>query len=643
VLEYGSLYADRYIVRDEIGRSRSARIYRVQHSQFPLELALKVVLPPRTERSEWTRRFKTEAEVSRAVPHEHLVAVREWAWDTATQTVFLAMELLVGLDLEQLLARAGPLPPQRALLLLTQAALALDAVHGHASDGQPAPIVHCDVSPRNLFWTEASGRLKLLDFGVARRLPQDAGRTTEWGTAPYLAYEQILGQAVSAQTDIWGLGLVSHFMLTGWHYFTGADPRREILAARYQAPSVRLRQSEREGLLPESYDSWFFSCVEPDPQRRFGSAGAAIQALAGCLRQADAGLESEQVRPAVQVRAEHRDAVRVVESRAGTAATVVAQPRKLERDFLPAVRSLLRVADDLVTASGHYLLHVTDNSESFELQLRCLRHYVDGYNAESERLQSERANFEDLLSEISDPRLYQAVEHVQVRVQDFESEYSAPKQAAGDDPVEQHAQRITEWREHAVALGSVVAQTRAALLELEQLIERQAAAQGRQQPETANTAASRGAELLRAYRARALSFASAIESFLCADFSAPESVHRLAWEELAPAIHGMNAAYVALESENLPLRAALLRSGERCRAPELLDALREVESYQWHDVRKELNRLLVSLLTFLYGGCRQRHLDQIAKKRDDWADLMRTLIGGSERFEVTLATDRSGA
>jgi serine/threonine-protein kinase len=151
--------------------------------------------------------------------------------------------------------------------------------------------VHRDLKPENLFIAREHGvqRVKILDFGIAKVLGETGNVSQEVrGTPLYMAFEQVTAAALSPQTDVWALGLITYFMLTASHYWRSAsEPSAnvqslfaEILSLPLEAPSVRSRQQHVNVELPPAFDAWLLECIDRDPARRFASAGLAIDALA---------------------------------------------------------------------------------------------------------------------------------------------------------------------------------------------------------------------------------------------------------------------------------------------------------------------------------------------------------------------------
>jgi serine/threonine-protein kinase len=243
-------------------------------------------------------KLRLEAIVAGRVESEHIVQVSDAGIDVATGTPFLVMELLKGLDLQHHVEQHGPLEFTLALEYLRQVASGLDKAHGWRDrDGRAAPIVHRDLKPENLFLTyreDGSPLVKILDFGLAKVLSVSATLSSEVrGTPLYMAPEQFSQAPVTPATDIWAVGLVAFFLLTGKSYWLSAQNERAVLPAVIrevadgitQPATVRACELGVSASLPEAFNEWFAKCVNLDPARRFVLASAAVKALSVALEQ----------------------------------------------------------------------------------------------------------------------------------------------------------------------------------------------------------------------------------------------------------------------------------------------------------------------------------------------------------------------
>jgi serine/threonine protein kinase len=178
--------------------------------------------------------LRAEARYAAAVAHPGIASVFDYGEVTTAEgaepTAFLVMELVAGEPLSALLAREGRLGLDRSLEIVGQAAVAVGAAHR-------VGLVHRDIKPANLLVCP-DGMVKVTDFGVARALGQGQGDQRELlvGTAGYLSPEQASGQAATAASDLYALGVVAYECLAGCRPFTGEHPIAVALAHLLQPP-----------------------------------------------------------------------------------------------------------------------------------------------------------------------------------------------------------------------------------------------------------------------------------------------------------------------------------------------------------------------------------------------------------------------
>ena len=197
----------RYKIISELGRGAMGAVYRAVDPLIERDVAIKTLLPnvPDEIMDEVRERFIREARSAGRLNHPSIVTI----FDVGEQdgVAYIAMELLEGRSLQQLLREGDKLPPHLAAELVAQVADALDAA-------QQVKIVHRDVKPANIMLAPG-GRAKLTDFGVAR---VDSSSMTQTGAAlgspKYMSPEQVLGQPVDPRSDIFALGVVLYEALT---------------------------------------------------------------------------------------------------------------------------------------------------------------------------------------------------------------------------------------------------------------------------------------------------------------------------------------------------------------------------------------------------------------------------------------------
>ncbi len=295
MLEPGQVFADRYRVIRQLAEGGMGAIFEAQHVATERNVALKLLFPHIMSMASARKKFELEAKVSARVNSPFIVAVLDAGFDERTRSPFLVMELLAGQTVTDYVESRGALTADEALPLLEQVADGLDAAHGYSEGGVVKPIVHRDLKPDNLFMARERGSfvIKILDFGIAKVLGETSNVSQEVrGTPLYMATEQITAGELSPQTDVWALGLIAYYMLTGKNYWRSANQEAanmqslfaEILTLPIESPSLRLREVESNVALPPKFDAWFSRCVDRAPSRRYASAGVAIEELARAFR-----------------------------------------------------------------------------------------------------------------------------------------------------------------------------------------------------------------------------------------------------------------------------------------------------------------------------------------------------------------------
>jgi serine/threonine protein kinase len=296
VLLPNQIFAGRYRVVRHIADGGMGAVYEAEHISTEARVALKLLLPQMMLLANARRRFELEAKVAARVNSEHIVKVFDAGVAEDTRSPYLAMELLAGETLAMRVRDAGRLDVKTLIDILRQVARGLDAAHGYrTAEGTVQPIVHRDLKPENLFLTrrgDGSLLVKILDFGIAKVLSESTEVSQQVrGTPLYMAFEQAAGEAISPQTDIWALGLVAFFALTGRRYWPAASKATggtqalfaEILTLPLPRPSQRVRDEGLDLALPSAFDHWLLTCIERTPSRRYASAGLAVDALERAL------------------------------------------------------------------------------------------------------------------------------------------------------------------------------------------------------------------------------------------------------------------------------------------------------------------------------------------------------------------------
>jgi eukaryotic-like serine/threonine-protein kinase len=272
----------RYSIEALVGRGGMADVYRAVVLAGPgagRRVAVKRLKPELARDAAYVALFEQEAAITRRLRHPAIVEVLESG--VAGGTPFIVMEYVDGRNLKQVLAQCAArgilLPVDFAAYVAHQIASALAHAHaGKDASGAPLGIVHCDVSPSNVFISRL-GEIKLGDFGVALATGAAVAPGGAQGKVPYLAPEQIRGDRPTPATDIFALGAVLFELLTNARAFPGDDVNavgQRILAGELRAPS-QIRPE-----VPPALDTLVLRCLAVDPAWRYPTAEAFADEIA---------------------------------------------------------------------------------------------------------------------------------------------------------------------------------------------------------------------------------------------------------------------------------------------------------------------------------------------------------------------------
>jgi serine/threonine protein kinase len=264
-------------------------VYRAESLSTGAVVALKVLKLDTTRDPRALRRFQREAESGTRIESPYVARTLESGSLGEGGLAFIAMEFAEGQSFEELVQSRERLEPARALPLLEQLFAALSAAHA-------VGIVHRDLKPDNVRCAAEGSepRLKVLDFGIAKAVgistlsATTPGLGTPLWTAPEQARE---GYQPAPTADVWSLGLLTFFALTGVQYWRHAAARAsmadlaiELIKSELEPPSQRVEQLGVPVPLPVGFDAWFERCVNRDPAARFRDAAEAWQALTPILK-----------------------------------------------------------------------------------------------------------------------------------------------------------------------------------------------------------------------------------------------------------------------------------------------------------------------------------------------------------------------
>lgn len=259
-----------YEIREPLGAGGMGEVWLAVDSRLGRRVAIKVLPEAMARDPAALRRFETEARAVAALSHPGILEIHDVG--TAGERAYVVTELLEGESLDKVLAD-GPMPTRKAIDTARQVALALAAAHERG-------IIHRDVKPSNVFLTR-DGRVKLLDFGLARATPEGSATDTKvatvagtqpgvvMGTVGYMSPEQVRGEVADARSDIFSLGATLHEMLMGESPFRRPTPAETMTAIlREDLPEPAPGRPP----LPPATERVLRRCLEKLPLERFQTA-----------------------------------------------------------------------------------------------------------------------------------------------------------------------------------------------------------------------------------------------------------------------------------------------------------------------------------------------------------------------------------
>jgi serine/threonine-protein kinase len=276
-----------YKLNKRLGAGGMGEVYLAEHTLLRRPCAVKLIRPEQTSDAANLARFEREVRAMARLTHWNTAEVFDYG-HAEDGTFYYVMEYLPGPNLEALVNRHGPLPAGRAVHFLRQVCRALREAHG-------VGMLHRDVKPSNVLACERGGVwdvAKLLDFGLVQCvscLGKDADKLTVHGailgSPPYMSPEQAAGKAdLDPRSDIYGVGAVAYFLLTGRPPFERETAMLLLMAHAYDpvVPPSRLRPD-----VPADLEAVVLRCLAKKPEDRYSDADALEKALAGCAAAGD--------------------------------------------------------------------------------------------------------------------------------------------------------------------------------------------------------------------------------------------------------------------------------------------------------------------------------------------------------------------
>jgi tRNA A-37 threonylcarbamoyl transferase component Bud32 len=346
LLAPGTIVGEAYEIVRLLGSGGMGEVYVAVQLATGRERALKLMHARLVDDDKLRERFVQEARLASRIASAHCVEVIGAGVEADSGTPWLAMELLHGHDLGSAVRSEGALSQRRVLELLEQICHAVGEAHR-------AGIVHRDLKPENIFVAEARAAgqattVKVLDFGIAKLVEDtDTLGTAAIGSPAWMAPEQAeAGEQITPGADVWALGLLVFWMLTGSSYWKAAGHEKvsmhaflkEVLFEPLPRASERAADLGCADRLPAGFDAWFERCVHREARARFTDAAAMLQAFRPLVdpnAQADAPPQELAADVAAMDTAAFLDSQNVGDE-AGAGASRASAPRDHDRGKEPA-------------------------------------------------------------------------------------------------------------------------------------------------------------------------------------------------------------------------------------------------------------------------------------------------------------------
>jgi serine/threonine-protein kinase len=274
-----------YELMERIGEGGMGEVWRAKHRLLARPAAIKLIRSDVLGSSEQTRdalvqRFEREAQDTATLGSTHTIDVYDFGM-TEEGHFYYVMELLNGISFERYVQEFGPMEPARVVHLLRQVCHSLGEAHSRG-------LIHRDIKPANLFMCRLGPDddfVKVLDFGLVKHADTSNARSmltldgVTAGTPGFMAPEIALGKpGVDGRADLYSLGCVAYYLLTGQHLFTGETPVATVLAHVQTPPPAPSAHSEFP--IPPALDAAILACLAKEPADRPASAGALDRRLA---------------------------------------------------------------------------------------------------------------------------------------------------------------------------------------------------------------------------------------------------------------------------------------------------------------------------------------------------------------------------
>ncbi|HSB54925.1 MAG TPA: serine/threonine-protein kinase, partial [Gemmatimonadales bacterium] len=264
--ELEAAIAGRYSLERELGRGGMGAVYLARDLRLDRPVAIKVLPPELAVRPELRERFLRETRTAASFSHPNIVSV--YSVEETPGLLFFVMSYIEGETLSQRVKRQGPLPVPEALRLLQEVAWALSYAHGRG-------VVHRDIKPDNVLLEKSTGRALVMDFGIARSVAAtgltQVGEAV--GTPHFMSPEQAAGDAVDGRSDLYSLGVVAYFAVSGRLPFDG-ESAQAVMVAHISQPATPVSRFRPD--LPGPLAAAIDRCLAKAPEQRFATGESLV-------------------------------------------------------------------------------------------------------------------------------------------------------------------------------------------------------------------------------------------------------------------------------------------------------------------------------------------------------------------------------
>jgi len=266
-----------YLLREKLGSGGMGVVYLAEHEFLKRRCAIKIIRAENTADEKAISRFESEVRAAAQLTHPNTIEIYDYG-HTSDGTLFYAMEYLPGLNLQEMVDRYGPLPPERVVYLMKQVCQALEEAHR-------AGMIHRDIKPANIIAAERGGVFdiaKLVDFGLVKSLEPEMGKArishdgTVVGSPLYSAPETTIDGEPDFRSDIYSIGATTFFLLTGEPVFPGENPIKVLFAHAHDPPPSPSRFQDG---IPAELEKIVAICLEKKSDNRFQTVEELGQAF----------------------------------------------------------------------------------------------------------------------------------------------------------------------------------------------------------------------------------------------------------------------------------------------------------------------------------------------------------------------------